>query len=102
MAAPLVEGFDWDDSNRSKCMKHGLSVAEVEAVFRGPPLTGPDTKHSHEEERHWVIGRSQAGRWVFAVFTLRDRGGKKLIQPISARYMHRKEMRHYEEENPGV
>ena len=25
--------FDWDDGNRRKCQKHGLSVAEIEYVL---------------------------------------------------------------------
>jgi uncharacterized protein len=29
-------------------------------------------------------------------FTLRQRGGKMLIRPTSARYMHKKEVDHYE------
>jgi hypothetical protein len=28
-----VDGFDWDDGNRSKCQKHGMSIAEIEALF---------------------------------------------------------------------
>lgn len=38
------------------------------------------------------------GRHIFVVFTLRDRGADRLIRPISARYMHRKEIEHYEEQ----
>jgi uncharacterized protein len=102
MATPVIEGFDWDRGNRAKCAKHGVSAAEVEAVFRGPVFVKPDTKHSQSEDRHWAIGRTDEGRWVFLVFTIRERGGKTLIRPISARYMHKKEVSHYEEENPGV
>jgi hypothetical protein len=28
-----VSGFDWDDGNRAKCQKHGVSIAEIEALF---------------------------------------------------------------------
>ena len=62
----------------------------------------PDEKHSQSEDRHGAIGKTDEGRWVFLVFTIREPGGKTLIRPISARYMHRKEVRHYEEENPGL
>ena len=34
----------------------------------------------------------------FLVFTLRKRGVETLIRPISARYMHKKEVQHYEKE----
>jgi predicted DNA binding CopG/RHH family protein len=39
-------GFDWDDANRSKCQKHGVPIAEIEAVFQGRFRVAPDTKHS--------------------------------------------------------
>ena len=36
------------------------------------------------------------------MFTLRRKGDRQLVRPISARYMHKKEVESYEEENPGV
>lgn len=30
-----VAGFDWDLGNRAKCAKHGVTVAEIEGLFRG-------------------------------------------------------------------
>ena len=93
-------GFDWDKGNRAKCQKHGVSVAEVEELFSRPLLILQDTLHSEAEERLWGIGKAASGRSVFLVFTIRERGGKRFIRPISARYMHKKEVRNYEEENP--
>ena len=29
-----VAGFDWDEGNRAKCRKHGVSVSEVEELFK--------------------------------------------------------------------
>ncbi|MSQ72134.1 MAG: hypothetical protein EXR27_12695 [Betaproteobacteria bacterium] len=58
--------------------------------------------HSQGEERLRAIGKTESGRPVFLVFTIRVRAGKRVIRPVCARYMHRKEVRHYEEENPGV
>ena len=37
-----------------------------------------------------------AGRYVFLVFMLRKIDGQTLLRPISARYMHQKEIDHYE------
>jgi len=31
-----VAGFDWDEGNRSKCQKHGVSPAAIEDIFRRP------------------------------------------------------------------
>jgi uncharacterized protein len=95
-------GFDWDAGNRAKCRKHGVSVAEVEGLFSRPLLIIPDASHSQGEERLRAIGKTASGRSVFLVFTIRVRGGKRVIRPVSARYMHREEVRHYEEENPDV
>jgi uncharacterized protein len=97
-----ANGFDWDRGNRAKCQKHGLSAAEIEALFVRPLAILPDTAHSRGEKRFRAIGRTESGRGVFIVFTLRHRGDEVLIRPISARYMHTKEMENYEKENPGL
>jgi uncharacterized protein len=97
-----VSGFDWDAGNRAKCRQHGVSPAEVEALFDRPVLIIPDDAHSQSEERLRAIGKTARGRSVFLVFTIRERDGRRLIRPISARYMHRKEVESYEEENPDL
>jgi hypothetical protein len=91
-----TDGFDWDDGNRAKCGKHGVTVDEVEALFGAEVLIAPDLKHSDEETRFIAIGRSAGGRPMFVVFTLRDRASLRLIRPVSARYMHAKEIKAYE------
>ena len=97
-----VEGFDWDEGNRAKCQQHGVSVAEVEGLFSRPLLIIPDAAHSQAEKRLWAIGKTARGRSVFLVFTIRERAGERVIRPVTARYMHRKEVKNYEEENPDV
>ena len=97
-----VAGFDWDAGNRAKCQKHGVSVAEVEGLFSRPLLIIPDASHSQSEERLRAIGKTASGRSVFLVFTIRVRAGKRVIRPVSARYMHKEEVRHYEKENPDL
>ena len=91
-------GFDWDKGNRKKCQGHGVSLAEIESLFRGIVRVAPDLKHSVVEERFKAIGQTEAGRHVLIVFTLRRRGEDFFIRPVSARYMHRKEVAHYEKE----
>jgi uncharacterized protein len=93
-----VAGFDWDQANRPKCQKHGVPLADIEAMFQRPVAVFPDPFHSRHEERFKAIGKSAAGRSIFVVFTLRSRNRKIFIRPISARYMHRKEVEHYEKE----
>lgn len=91
------DGFDWDDGNRDKCRTHGLSLDEIEGLFARPILILPDPGGA--KERRWrAIGKTEARRNVFVVFTLRDGA----IRPISARYMHRREVESYEEAYPDL
>ena len=94
---PRIAGFDWDRANRDKCQAHGVSIAAIESAFRRPVAVVPDPRHSTAEERFKAIGVTDEGRHVLIVFTLRSRGRQAVIRPISARYMHRKEVRYYEE-----
>jgi uncharacterized DUF497 family protein len=65
-------------------------------------LSGPDPEHSEEEERLKAFGTSAQGRKLLVIFTLRHKEGETFIRPISARYMHRKEIAYYEKEAPKV
>lgn len=56
----------------------------------------PDIDHSGTETRFLAIGKANA-RHVFVAFTLREIDGETFIRPVSARYMHKKEIDHYEE-----
>jgi hypothetical protein len=93
-----VAGFEWDEGNRRKCSKHGVPIEEIEAMFHQPLSVLPDPAHSHHEERFKAIGKGQDGRNILIVFTVRWRRESHFIRPISARYMHRKEVDHYEKE----
>jgi uncharacterized DUF497 family protein len=93
-----VVGFDWDKANRTKCQQHGVPLADIESVFHGTLAVFPDPTHSHREERFIAIGQTAHRRHVFIAFTLRTYGTETYIRPISARYIHRKEVVHYEKE----
>jgi uncharacterized DUF497 family protein len=96
------DGFEWDDGNRSKCQKHGASIAEIESLFYGAPLVGPDIQHSDQEQRLRAVGITAKKRNLFVVFTLRQKDEELLIRPISARYMHKKEVKAHEKEIPKI
>jgi len=87
-------GFDWDAGNWPKCGKHGVSRTEIEQVFANSPFVMTDPFVG--EPRWRAIGKTQQGRYVFLVFMLRNAGDTTTIRPISARYMHQKEVDHYE------
>jgi len=102
MEASNPVAFDWDEGNARKNEKHGVTQAEVEQIFLNTPLLmAPDGRHSLREARYHALGRTDADRWLHVTFTLRDEG--KLVRPISARDMHRKERPFYEQalKNPA-
>ena len=87
--------FEWDAGNRAKCQKHGVSIEEIEAVFAHRPRTSVDEAHSMDEERFIAVGVRGVARPVFVVFTSREANGQRIVRPITARYMHRKELNRY-------
>ena len=91
-----VHTFNWDDANTRKCEKHGMSIGEIESLFLGNPSIFPDIKHSESETRYIAIGKTMNDRFALVVFTYRTKGNSNFIRPISARYMHNKEVNYYE------
>src|SRR5208337_694085 len=99
MQATTFSGFAWDDGNRRKCQKHGVPIEEIEHVLaHGATLILPDLRSSDVEPRFLAIGKTSTGRYAFVVFTPREHISGTLLRPISARYMHRKEINKYEQE----
>ena len=92
-----IAGFDWDDGNsRKNADKHGVSQAEAESVFFNDPLiVVEDAKHSDVEPRLNALGRTAQNRLLHITFTLRQ--SETMIRVISARDMHRKERKAYEQ-----
>ncbi len=90
----VVTGFEWDAGNWPKCGKHGVSREEIEQVLLGTPAVMSDPHL--DEPRMRAIGKTHAGRYVFLIFLLRKSEEKTKLRPISARFMHQKEIDHYE------
>lgn len=93
-----IDGFDWDGGNWPKCARHGLSKVQIESTFDGELGIFDDPFDAADEHRFRAIGRDGQGRHIFIVFCIRDLRGLKLLRPISARYMHAREIRHYEQQ----
>ena len=89
-------GFDWDEGNVEKnWIRHQVTKNESEQVFFNEPLIiADDTKHSQDEKRWYILGRTDAGKLLFIAFTIR----KDLIRVISARDMNKKEREIYYEQ----
>jgi len=90
-----IDGFDWDEYNRTKIfLRHAVSAEECEELFMNVPLYGgADKKHSLDEERFYLYGSTNAGRKLFLIYTVRN----TKIRVISARDMNRKERTLYDE-----
>jgi hypothetical protein len=92
-----LSGFIWDKGNTNKnLLKHGVSNQECEEIFfdRNKKLFN-DLLHSGKEKRYIIIGKTKKSRVLFIVFTIRNRN----IRIVSARDMHAKERKVYEEKN---
>ncbi len=90
-------GFEWDHGNsRKNETKHDVSRSEAEQIFFNQPiLVLEDPKHSQKESRYHALGITDMARLLHITFTLRGSGS--LIRIISARDMHRKERKFYEQ-----
>ncbi len=92
----LTSRFDWDAGNLAKCQAHGVTIPEIEFALGNDPFLVPDYEHSQVEDRNIAVGLNSSGRPIFVVFTLRVVEGIESVRPLSARYMHRKEIGKYE------
>ena len=93
----LIVGFDWDVGNRRKNVsKHSVTIVEAEEVFFNKPLLiNEDAKHSETERRYLALGKTNQGRQLTVIFTLRQ--NNTLIRVISVRDQHRKERNLYDQ-----
>ena len=91
----IINGFEWDEGNITKNWeRHGVTHIECEEVFFNVPLVvNRDEPHSIKESRYYVLGKTNGGRLLFLVFTIRN----EKIRVISARDMNRKERKIYEQ-----
>jgi hypothetical protein len=91
------DGFDWDEGNATKNLKkHGIAKETVEGLFDRELSFALDPRHSGSEPRFLAVGRTDANRPMLVAFTIRIKASRRLIRPISARYMHAKEIARYE------
>ena len=91
-----IVGFDWDEGNKQKNWdKHRVDYRVCEEVsFNQPLLINEDSKHSSQEKRFYVLGRTDNGRTLFLVYTIRN----NKIRVISARDQNKRERKIYEQQ----
>ena len=90
-----IAGIEWDQGNWPKCGKHGVSKEEIEQVLNTIEFSIPDP--NPKEPRYRTAGETHAGRCVFVVYMHRQKEASTYLRPISARYMHKKEVQQYEQ-----
>lgn len=83
--------FEWDDDNEGHIAPHGVRPWEVEEAVLDPKRL-PVPAYNQGGERRWaLLGATDAGRILFAVFT-RRRGR---VRVVMAREADRSEKRRY-------
>jgi uncharacterized DUF497 family protein len=63
--------FDWDRENTSHLAVHKVTPAEFEQVMNNNPLD-LDCEFMDDEERYRSVGLTDNGRFLLAVWTVRD------------------------------
>src|SRR5207247_11207650 len=91
---PDVLGFQWDEGNSSKnWARHEISQTEAEQIFvTRPVVVIGDVAHSRTEARYFSFGRTDGGRLLTVVFTVRG----QQLRVISARQISRRDRRSYD------
>ena len=91
LSEPII--FEWNQGNIGKNAKHNVDDKEAEEVFFDKNNRKfKDKLHSKGEERYRIIGKTEKGRLLFVVFTIRQ----NKVRIISARDINRKEQYLYE------
>lgn len=87
-----IEEFDWDRGNMEKSwLRHKVYYKECEEVFKNKPLNVfYDEQHSQNEDRFAAFGRTNSGRLLTVIFTIRN----NKIRIISARDRSQKEKKY--------
>jgi uncharacterized DUF497 family protein len=90
-----IRGFIWLDQFVEKLIvKHGVETSEVEELFYGRYQIDKVGRGKIEGEHlYQVLGRTEAGRYLLAIFIYKPNDGRILV--ISARDMAPKERKQY-------
>jgi uncharacterized DUF497 family protein len=87
-----VAEFDWNEHNEKHIQDHGLEPWEVEDAFCDPDVKTVDAYDRGGEKRWALLGATEAGQLLFAVFTKRHGA----IRVVTARPATPKDKRRYQ------
>ena len=85
------EEFEWDDDNIGHIARHNVEPWEAEEALLDPGRIGAPAYNVRSDHRRAMLGATEAGRIIFAVFT-RRRGR---VRVVMARDASTKEKRRY-------
>jgi len=85
-----LDGFDWDAANVNHIMRHAVAPFEVEEVAGRPHVIIP-AKTVKGEKRWKLLGKTEIGRYLVAVFTIR----RKPFRAVTAYEMNAVETSKY-------
>ncbi|MFT5042490.1 MAG: uncharacterized DUF497 family protein [Hyphomicrobiaceae bacterium] len=87
------EGFEWDEANVSHIAeRHDVRAVECEqALLNRPLVVADDRAHSQNESRYYALGRTDDGRHLFVVMTVKG----SFLRVVTARDMSRRERKEY-------
>ena len=89
----VVAEFEWDEGNKDKPKKHGVTIGEAEeAFFDDNKVVFSDWIHSAKEKRFTLLGKTRRERLLNIIYTIR----RKKIRIITARDINGKEVQLYE------
>ena len=94
--------FEWDTGKETiNVQKHSVSFEQASYVFADPfALNRYDDKHSDEEDRWVILGKSLNEVILVVVHTFMTEEGTEFVRIISARKATKKEKQVYQQRYP--
>ena len=83
--------FDWDTNNIAHIARHNVTLTEAEESLLDSRRIGIQVRQGSGESRWGVLGRTEAGRILFVVFTRRN----SQIRVVTARDATNREKQRY-------
>ena len=94
--------FEWDkNKEKLNIQKHGVTFEQASYVFADKfALNQFDDKHSEDEDRWILLGKSLNETLLLVVHTFVSNDGTEFVRIISARKATKKEKQAYQERCP--
>ncbi len=94
--------FEWDPKKEAiNIQKHGITFGQASYVFADRyALNKYDEKHSEDEDRWLLLGKSMNEVLLVVVHTFKDQDGMGFVRIISARKASKSERKEYERRHP--